>query len=937
MSTGLDKQIYIYSVDTSSFYNKKESKLNEQLLECRGYKSQLEEIVRPLKQFRTEINSLIKKDDDYNRYYQKVNKLEKKLNKYNEKFEVFRDLINDYLIFNEKSYQFNINKKSLLHKSEQYLITCENNLEVALDKAASEHRGTRILRADALKNSNLISQFESSLTRSLGIKEDETSTDIIVVRAFRYMIFEDLMKNGFENEFGERYQYLTSSAGNIRNKKSIWIKTKVYNKIKNKLMCGLSIKEINKHGGMNLNKYNAYTALCNTASTPWGGFDITKAIVVPDFTTTIKDAEVDYIDHETYDIEPREMDIEINHVDGAGMYLPVEGEENKSFQMRMPFFKGLMIPFSYDKFIEIFNGNPILKDIYGKEHNVVEKGIKYIFTESQFKMAKFFEAPNNEGWKRYQKAFKKYGCEASICKESADTFEDKTLNYQVLQSLNEMKTEQIEMLASKTVSEIEGIGTDLEVMKRLIGADDSNKKKNPFQRAVEIYPQLINDTYSREVIKDKKNSLVKSARAGKLIIDGTKRTYIAPDLFALCEWLFLGIEVPNGLLNNGEVSCRLYDDGKKLDVLRSPHNFREHCVRLNVRNEDVNEWYITNDIYTSTKDLISKQLMFDVDGDDSLIVSDPLAVSVAEEHMMGIKPLQYKLASANKEEITNENLYKALIAAYSKAPMIGSLANEICKIWNSGKVGQEELDLIRILCFESNAYIDFAKTLWSPERPQEIMDKLKTYSKKKVPSFFKYAKDKKSKQVESINNSVVNQLNKIIPNKRIHFEKVVGDFNFRELMSEKDYELTEVDQKIIQLYIKENKNKTKVLKDQIKNQGEMTKKGIELQVYKDIRKKFLQLGTARHVTDVLIKYLYEQQDDKHKQTLWFCFGWEIVRNLQWNINGIKECKECHVVIENPKQRQVRCDECQKERNKENARLRKQRQREKEKMSRSVAV
>ncbi len=156
-------------------------------------------------------------------------------------------------------------------------------------------------------------------------------------------------------------------------------------------------------------------------------------------------------------------------------------------------------------------------------------------------------------------------------------------------------------------------------------------------------------------------------------------------------------------------------------------------------------------------------------------------------------------------------------------------------------------------------------------------------------------------------------------------------------MSEKDYELTEVDQKIIQLYIKENKNKTKVLKDQIKNQGEMTKKGIELQVYKDIRKKFLQLGTARHVTDVLIKYLYEQQDDKHKQTLWFCFGWEIVRNLQWNINGIKECKECHVVIENPKQRQVRCDECQKERNKENARLRKQRQREKEKMSRSVAV
>ena len=72
-----------------------------------------------------------------------------------------------------------------------------------------------------------------------------------------------------------------------------------------------------------------------------------------------------------------------------------------------------------------------------------------------------------------------------------------------------------------------------------------------------MYPNLINDVYSREVIKEKKRSLVKGARAGKLILDGTKRTYIAPDLFAFAEWLFLGIEEPNGLLADGEVSCRL--------------------------------------------------------------------------------------------------------------------------------------------------------------------------------------------------------------------------------------------------------------------------------------------------------------------------------------------------------------------------------------------
>ena len=56
------------------------------------------------------------------------------------------------------------------------------------------------------------------------------------------------------------------------------------------------------------------------------------------------------------------MPIEINHVDGAGMYLP-SSDNDKSFQFRMPFFKGLIIPYRYDDFIKKFNGNPIVKDI----------------------------------------------------------------------------------------------------------------------------------------------------------------------------------------------------------------------------------------------------------------------------------------------------------------------------------------------------------------------------------------------------------------------------------------------------------------------------------------------------------------------------------------------------------------------------------------------
>lgn len=831
------------------------------------------------------------------------------------------DLVNEFITYNSKKEEYQINKKSRLYKYHQYTSKTINRLKKKLDKEAikvNKSNVPRKLRKSSLKDANKISQFVSSLTRALKVTPDETSTDILIVRAYRYLIFENIVKNGFVDEEGERWQYFTSSAGQIRNRKSLWIKKKVYDKVKNKLTCGLSIKSINEQGGMNINKWNAYTALCTTSSTVWEGFEIEKAIVVPDFITTIQDADVDYIDDKTYKIEPRQMPIEINHVDGAGMYLP-DLDDYKSFQFRMPFFKGLMIPFSYDSFLETFNGNPNIKDIYGETHNVIEKGIKYIFTESQFKAHSYFK-----DWKEYQTNFVKYKCEASKCKEESDTFEDKTLNYQVIQSLNNMTTPQLTSLASRTVNEIKGVGNDLEVMKRLIGADKDNERKNPFQKAVEIYPNLINDVYSREVIKEKKRSLVKNARAGKLILDGTKRTYIAPDLFAFAEWLFLGIEVPNGLLDNGEVSCQLYQDGEKLDCLRSPHNFREHCVRVNKldkfndTDKDISKWFITNDLYTSTKDLISKQLMFDVDGDDSMIVNNPQFVAIAEEHMRGIKPLQYKLAKADKEEINNPNIYKALTAAYSKSQLIGELANDICKIWNSGKVDKEELDLIRILCFESNAAIDYAKTLWYPTRLPEMNEKLKGISRQKVPFFFKNAKDKKNNQVQPINKSVVNQLNEIIPNNNIVFEDVAGEFDYKLLMHNKSYELTEDDQEIIDLYIKENKDKTKLIKKQMKNQGNMKKKGIELQVYKDIRDKFLKLGTSSHVTDVLVKYLYEEQNDKHKQTLWFTFGWEIVRNLEWNINEIKRCRRCKCEIESKQAKQY-CEECAAEKERERKR------------------
>ena len=121
-------------------------------------------------------------------------------------------------------------------------------------------------------------------------------------------------------------------------------------------MCGLTKETINKIGGMNVNKFMAYTSLINSATEQWEGFDIDKSIVVEDFETPY-DGDVDYITYEEEEIDGkiyppfsiirRKMPVMIPHTDGFGIMLG-----GTTTMVRLPFVKGLMsvcpplIPFS---------------------------------------------------------------------------------------------------------------------------------------------------------------------------------------------------------------------------------------------------------------------------------------------------------------------------------------------------------------------------------------------------------------------------------------------------------------------------------------------------------------------------------------------------------------------------------------------------------------
>lgn len=835
----LNKQVHIYSVDTTAFYTDEEKRISEPL--------------SILYQKRYEIKKISQEErtEEQKRIYKLINK------------------------------RISTIKENLRNEFKSSSVIRELNETHMVDK-------------------NIVSVFESDLTRTAQFETNEVTDDILIVRAFYYDVLESLIVDGFIYK-NEKYKIFTASAGQIRTKKTVFIKESLWNKYEKTLTCGLTLDIINSRGGMNVNKYLAYLALTNSATDLWQDFDIDRCIVVDDFETTFK-TMVDYIDEKTYKIDTLvEKDVTIPHMDGCGIHLPKVNR--KPFMVRMPWVKGLLVPMQFNSFVrENLEDNPScskIKDIYGKEYDIFKDDIQIIFTKSQFKMHKFYNS-----WNEYKDNFKKYNCSAGVCNEEPDKIKNAKINYQMMQTLEDMTEDELITVCEKINLDIHNISRDRDTMLKVLGVHEYNTEKNSLQQALEIYPELLQDEHCRQTLRDIRKKIVKEGKSGRLPVDG-KYTFLIPDLVAFCEWLFLGIENPKGILEDGEVSCKMYSDEKELDVLRAPHLYMEHAIRKNIINKDTKRWFISKGIYTSAHDPISRILQFDVDGDKSLVVQDETIINVAKRNIKkhNIVPLYYDMGKANPEKLSNSVLYKGMINAYSGGN-IGAISNDITKIWNSDGDIKEKLTVIRYLCMENNFVIDYAKTLYKPTRPDDINELIRSYTKSKTPKFFMYAKDKNEHQVECINTSTVNKLENIVKNKPFKFNsEQLGKFDFKKLKKNKIRKIKDSDKDLIDAYVKLNRNKNRF--DYNTNTYTYT--------YNKIRNELLNFNNDVYdLLDVLIEYLFPKKCSK--LLLFECFGDEIVNNLNNNIDkkigkNYIMCKECGKRVEKENNRTIYCKLC----------------------------
>lgn len=865
----LQNQVYLHSLETKDFYTDEEMAINNQYFKALRLKNKLKNRIQ-------EIQTLIHFQHD--------------------KIALNSD---EQLLLNRYT-----NKLEQYHVRLLYVTSYVNQYKTALTALIESYPASkpRILREDALKINNKIGVFESSLTRICQFKNNEITTELFVIRIFHYHILKSIIHNGFYYK-ESKYKYFTSSAGQIRTKKIVAIQEELYNTYENAITCGLSLNMINKKGGINANKYQAYLALANSASAKWTRFNIDRIVVVDDFFTEVK-AIVDYIDSQTFEITRKQMGIPIEHMDGCGIMLPTVSK--KSFMFRMPWMKGLLTPFDFKKFIEEKKCNTKITDIYGKEYDIIADNINIILTKSQFKMWKFYDC-----WDDYKNQFKKYHCEAAKL-NIEDIGTKASMNYQMLQTLVTMTAEELQSIAASTVHDISMLGKDKKTMLKVLGAVKENTNMNHFQKSLLLYPELLSDPHCREVIKNKKRKLIKEAKAGKLNINGYY-TFIIPDVYAFCEWLFLKDANPNGLLKSDQVYCNIFNSGD-LDILRAPHLYKEHAIRTNIKDTSIAEWFITKGIYTSVNDAISKILQFDNDGDKSLVVQDATLIAVAKREMQDIVPLYYEMHKAEDKILDNNTIYHALISAYQAN--IGIISNDISKIWNSPS---PNLEAIKWLCMYNNFVIDYAKTLYLPKKPENVANTLKLYAKDKLPHFFKYAKDKEDNQVlalpaENTNNlTTVNKLNLLIPNKPIRFQHTAGIFDYKNLMKNSSIE---VNQQLIAKFIEINKEKHKYMpKDEIGDTGFI--------IY--LKEELLKIeSNLHHIADQLVKYFYVK-NSRFKETIWSLVGDIIYQNLAYNLNGSVQCNNCPTRFKG-KSNELLCPQCKVEHTRKSWREGKRKQR-----------
>ena len=470
------------------------------------------------------------------------------------------------------------------------------------------------------------------------------------------------------------YVRILAGAGNIRRNTVFFVSKDIYRPL-------LKILNNGRDETVKLNpaKFNAYFGLYASAghrvSTP-------RIAVIKDYDFK-RMAKINWIEKDDA-VSIVEMEISLNPFDGQGMISPkmsgLWGDELEieyspaTFIFRSPYCKGQLVTFDFHKFTREYDVKTSV-DYWGNEFVIDD--VDMILSESQFKMGDSYTSLQHY---LYEMSVSGLGFRVSRY-SPRELKNDSSTNYMFLQVLS-LTDDNVKNVAKDTLDYFKDIESKnpLKTVLYLSGAnafpsdfsEDDFDNLDVLSKVLLLYPDIINERYFSQRIRNTLEKKEKQAKLGKLLVDGNYSPMVS-DPFAMCQHL---CRLPvTGLLKEDEFYSEHWNRKgvDKVATARSPlTHFSEKRTNNLVDNGLLEKWYKYLDTVFILPAIGLDTLFYadsDYDGD--------LIFSTSNETMLNCQrgglPISYEHGKAEKVILTDKLICKSDLDSFNSK--IGFITN----------------------------------------------------------------------------------------------------------------------------------------------------------------------------------------------------------------------------------------------------------------------
>lgn len=469
---------------------------------------------------------------------------------------------------------------------------------------------------------------------------------------------------------GGQKTYLAFERSQSMSRKGVlsFIRKELYESIYNRITLGMKI------GRCQLSKLYAYNGLMFSGGVRIDGLglDSGRVIVVDNPSYISPNTDVITVEERglngpymKYERVERKQDIGVLGFDGEGLISPKLaklickqlGEEHTSFQIRLPYIKGMLHSVDFHDFFKS-SDTDYITDIFGAKHKVPEVGI--ILTRSMVKCLGWLKE-NSMSWKDYWKVFERCGHALYISGTIGNGSSGRTeLNYQFLNTLSLTADEfrprdlpltfpaddEREWLTKATEQEYYQLCCDDAYRREffLSKRPDKNSRERYLQRILKINPKLIAERYYTDMLKKKAEKVLRNYALGRLTVSGYNR-YLSGDLL---EFMRRFIGSAGHMVRRRQINFRdatiginfaadsfyapVADFGGEegCTLLRNPHIARNEELQLRpyIKPENMRKYYLKQldeTVMINWDTLTAERLGgADFDGDMVRIITDEL-------------------------------------------------------------------------------------------------------------------------------------------------------------------------------------------------------------------------------------------------------------------------------------------------------------------------